>query len=437
MKKNTIILGAAGRDFHNFNVFFKNNSFYNIVCFTAAQIQGISNRTYPSILSGKLYPRGIPIHAEKDLPELVKKHNVSQVVLSYSDLSHEDVMQKAELVLSLGASFLLLGSKDTMIESKKPVIAVCAVRTGAGKSQTTRRIIQLLSSKGKKVVAVRHPMPYGDLKKQIVQRYSSISDLEKFNTTIEEREEYEPLIKMGAVVYSGVDYKKILLQAEKEADVIVWDGGNNDLPFYKPKLFIVVADPLRPGHELKYYPGESNFLSADCILINKINSAKPKNIERIVKNAKKFNPKALIVKASSEIFGIGLQKIRNKKVLVVEDGPSLTHGGMPFGAGAIVARKFGGKMVSPERHSTGSLKEVFKKYKHLRNILPAMGYSPVQIKELEQAINKTKADYVVSATPIDLNLVLKSNKPILHARYELKIKGTPNLETVLKKFGFL
>lgn len=436
-RRKTIILGAAGRDFQNFNVFFRNNPSYEVVCFTAAQITGIAGRKYPPKLAGKLYRKGIPIIPEEKLAQEIKKKKVKEVVLAYSDLSNEEVMHKAQKVLAAGASFTLLGPKDTMIESKKQVIAVCAVRTGAGKSQTTRYIADILIKHGKRVAAIRHPMPYGNLEKQEVQRFKSYKDLEKHNTTIEEREEYEPLIKKGITVFAGVDYEKILRKAEKEADIVLWDGGNNDFPFYKPDLMFVVADPLRAGHEVSYYPGEACFRMADCIIINKCNSAEKKDIEKVEANAGKANPKAEIVKANSVLFAQGAEKIRGKKVLVIEDGPTLTHGGMKFGAGTVIAKKFCAKMVSPEKYASGSIKEAFRKYSHLKNILPALGYNKKELKEMQEILDKMKVDYVVVATPIDLEKVLRIRQQIVRVKYELEEIGKKRIGGIIKKSGLI
>lgn len=416
--KNVIIMGAAGRDFHNFNVFFRENPNYRVVAFTAAQIPGIASRRYPPELAGRFYPKGIPISPEEKLPELVRKYLVDEVVLSYSDLPHTEVMHKASLVLSKGADFVLLGPRSTMLRSKKPVIAVTAVRTGCGKSETTRRVCGIIRRHGLRPVVVRHPMPYGDLLKQAVQRFASYRDLDMQECTIEEREEYEPLIEKGIVVYAGVDYAKILEAAEKEADVIVWDGGNNDFPFFAPDLHIVLTDPLRPGHEISYHPGETNLRMADIVIINKERSAKKSDIEKVRKNIRRCNPKAKIVDADSAITASRPELIKGKRVLVIEDGPTLTHGGMPFGAGTIAAKRYGGKIVDARKYAVD--KSVFKEYPHLKKILPAMGYSPEQLAGLEGTIKRAKCDAVVSGTPIDLRRILRVNKPIVRIRYELK-----------------
>jgi predicted GTPase len=434
-RKKVIIMGAAGRDFHDFNTYFRDKDYYEVVAFTATQIPDIAGRKYPAELAGKLYPGGIPIYPEEQLPGLIKKHNADSVIFSYSDVRHEDVMHKASLVIAAGAEFRMLGSKSTMLKSKKPVIAICAVRTGCGKSQTTRRVSAILRKKGRNVVVVRHPMPYGDLAKQAVQRFASYEDLEKHKCTIEEREEYEPHIDVNTVVYAGVDYQKILNAAEKEADIVLWDGGNNDIPFYKPKLHITVVDPHRPGHEVTYHPGEANLRMADVIIINKVETAHPENIEVVKKNIEKTNPNAIVVEAASPISVENPGAIRGKKVLVVEDGPTLTHGGMAYGAGIVAAKKFGaGEIIDPRLYAVGSINETFKKYSHLSNVLPAMGYSDGQIRELEKTINSSKCDTVIEGTPINLGRLVKVNKPIVKVRYELDEIGHPNLEEILKDF---
>ncbi len=435
MKKKVLILGAAGRDFHNFNTYFRDNPDYEVVAFTATQIPDIAGRKYPAELAGKLYPNGIPIYPEEDMAELVKKHSIDEVVLSYSDLPHQYVMERASMAISAGADFKLMGTKHTMIKSKKPVIAICAVRTGSGKSQTTRRVLDILRNHKKKVISIRHPMPYGDLVKQKVQRYATYSDLDKYECTIEEREEYEPHIDRGGVIYSGVDYEAILRQAESEnPDVILWDGGNNDFSFYKPDLLIVVADPHRPGHEKTFYPGLANFMMANVIVINKEETALPENIDEIRRSAAQFNPKATIIDAASPIFVDRWEEIRGKKVLVIEDGPTLTHGNMQYGAGYVAAVKFGAaEIIDPRPFAVGSIVDTFKKYNHLSKILPAMGYGGKQIKELEETINNSDAELVIVGTPIDLGRVLKMNKPSLRVRYELEEIGKPNLEDVISQ----
>jgi predicted GTPase len=428
-------MGAAGRDFHNFNVYFRDNDDYEVVAFTATQIPGIEERSYPPVLTGKLYPKGIPIYSEELLPKLIREHDVEQVVFAYSDIAHLDVMHLASWVHSVGADFRLMGPNTTMIKSKKPVIAICAVRTGSGKSQTSRRVVQILREKGLKVVVIRHPMPYGDLAEQVVQRFETLDDFKRHKTTIEEMEEYEPHIDRGAIVYAGVDYGKILEEAEKEADVIVFDGGNNDFPFYVPDIHIVIADPHRPGHEVMYHPGETNSRLADVVIINKIDTADPDSIEQVRQTIRVVNPRATIIDAASPLFVDDPEKIRGKRVLVVEDGPTLTHGDMDFGAGWVAAEKFGAaEIVDPRPYAVGSIKETFEKYTHLSEILPAMGYGDKQIKELEQTIAAVEADVVVIGTPIDLNRVVKIDKPSVRVRYELQEIGKPTLIDVLKDF---
>lgn len=426
-------MGAAGRDFHNFNVYFRNNDKYYVAAFTATQIPNIDGRRYPAELAGDLYPGGIPIFPEDELKNLIETLEIDEVVFSYSDVPHEVVMHKASTVIAAGANFRFLGAKDTMLESKKPVVAVCAVRTGSGKSQTTRRVCQILQAKKKKVVVVRHPMPYGDLVKQAVQRFATYEDLDVNNCTIEEREEYEPHIENGVVVFAGVDYEKILRQAEEEADVVVWDGGNNDLPFYKSSIHIVVVDPHRPGHELLYHPGEANFRMADVLIINKMETASPEHIDQVKKNIKLFNPDAAVIEAASPIFVEEHEFVKGKRVLVVEDGPTLTHGEMRYGAGTIAAERFdASEIVDPEPYAVGSIQRTFKKYPHVKKVLPAMGYGENQIKELEATINATPCDLVIEGTPINLGRLLKINKPIVKVSYELDEIGRPNLDDVLK-----
>jgi len=433
-KAEIIIMGAAGRDFHNFNVYFRNNEQYQVVAFTATQIPGIEGRVYPPELAGPLYPSGIPIFPEEQLPQLIKKHNIDQVVFAYSDVSHEYVMHKASLVLANGADFRLMGPTSTMLKSKVPIVSVCAVRTGSGKSQTSRKISLLLKKSGYRVAVIRHPMPYGDLVKQTWQRFATYEDLDKHECTIEEREEYEPHIASGIIVYAGVDYEKILREAEKEADIIVWDGGNNDIPFYKPDLQIVVADPHRPGHELTYYPGETNLRMADIVVINKADTANPDNIQTVRKNTKSVNPNATIIEAASPITVDNPNAIKGKRVLVVEDGPTLTHGNMPYGAGVIVAKKLGAsELVDPRPYAVGSIVAAFQKFQHLGQLLPALGYGKEQIQELQETINATPCDVVVIGTPIDLRRILKINKPAVRAKYELQELGSPTLEDILTK----
>jgi len=434
-KRRVIIMGAAGRDFHNFNVVYRDNPDYEVVAFTATQIPNIEGRKYPAELAGKLYPQGIPIHPESELTELIRNLNVDEVVFSYSDVPHETVMHKAALVNSAGADFKMLSALDTMVKSRKPVIAVVAARTGCGKSQTTRKVIELLQAAGKKVVAVRHPMPYGDLVKQRVQRFAEISDLAKHQCTIEEMEEYEPHVVRGNVIYAGVDYEAILRQAEEEADIIVWDGGNNDTSFYKADLTITVVDPHRPGHELTYYPGETNVLLADVVVINKVDSADHDDIEEVRDNVRNANPQAMIIDAASPISVENPEVIRGKNVLVVEDGPTLTHGEMQYGAGVVAAEKFGAEdLVDPRPFTTKSITETFDKYPEIGVLLPAIGYGEEQIRDLEYTINNTECDAVVIATPIDLRRVLKIDKPSVRVFYELQELGHPNLEDALKDF---
>ena len=429
MKTKVIIMGAAGRDFHNFNIFYRNNNGYEVVCFTASQIPNIDNRIYPPELAGELYPNGIPIYPEKELSELIKKYDVDEVVMAYSDLPYHYVMNRSAIVNAAGADFKLLGPKRTMLKSSKPVIAVCAVRTGCGKSQTSRKVFQILGERYE-VAVIRHPMPYGNLVMQECQRFASRDDLDKYDCTIEEREEYEQYIDMGGVVYAGVDYEKILRKAEK-ADVIIWDGGNNDFPFIKPDLLITVADPHRAGHELSYYPGEVNFRMADVIVINKVDTADERNIEVVRKNAKKVNPKAIIIKASSPVT-VENPDLLDKRVLVIEDGPSTTHGGLKYGAGMIAAKKYGAIPIDPRKYAVGSLKDIIEKFD--LEVLPAMGYSDKQIEELEKSINNANCDAVVSGTPIHLEKILRVNKPIIRARYEMGEEAAQKLEKILNNF---
>ncbi len=433
--KKVLIMGAAGRDFHNFNTYFRDNPDYRVVAFTATQIPDIEGRKYPAVLAGKLYPKGIPIEAESELDRLIADYKVDDVHLAYSDLPHAYVMDKASQVMAAGANFVLLGPDDTMIKSRKPVVSVCAVRTGSGKSQTSRRVAEILQKKGRRVAAIRHPMPYGDLAKQAVQRFATYADLDKHECTIEEREEYEPHIDKGIIVYAGVDYGAILRQAEKEADVILWDGGNNDFSFYKSDLEIVVADPHRAGHELSFYPGAVNFRRAKVIVINKMDTATPEGIETVLASARKVNPKATIIRANSPTIVENGGRITGKRVLVIEDGPTLTHGGMKYGAGIVAARKYGAaEIIDPRPFAVGSIKKTFEKYNHLDNVLPAMGYGDKQTRELAKTIEAIDCDFVVSATPIDITRVIKVSKPILRVGYELEEIGTPTLKDVLKKF---
>jgi len=436
-KQRILIMGAAGRDFHNFNTVFRHNADYAVMAFTATQIPNIEGRRYPAQLAGELYPEGIPIYPESELVDLIRAHDVYQAIFAYSDVSHQYVMEKASIALAAGADFRLMGGKETMLRSSKPVVAVCAVRTGCGKSQTTRYVASQLQAMGHKVVAIRHPMPYGDLVKQKVQRFATYADLDRYDCTIEEREEYEPHIDRGIVVYAGVDYEAILRQAEQEADIILWDGGNNDLPFYKPDLHIVVADPHRPGHELTYYPGAANFRMADVIVLNKIDTADLAAISAVRDSAATVNPAAIIVEAASPIFLPDPGAIRGKRVLVIEDGPTLTHGGMKYGAGIVAARRFGAaEIIDPRPYTVGAITETFKKYPEIGTLLPAMGYGEEQIKDLEETIRRVPCDLVIAATPIDLTRVARIDQPAQRVRYELQVIGEPTLEGILKaRFG--
>jgi predicted GTPase len=437
-QRNVLIMGAAGRDFHNFNVFFKNNENYNVVAFTATQIPNIFGRVYPTELAGKLYPNGIKIYEESELVELIKKLKVDEVVFSYSDVTFEYVMTKASIVNAAGASFRLMGAEETMIKSTKPVISVLAVRTGCGKSQTSRKIVQILQNAGKKVVAIRHPMPYGDLVKQKVQRFATLDDLKEHECTIEEIEEYEPHIARGGIIYAGVDYEAILREAEKEADIILWDGGNNDLSFYKADLTFTVVDPHRPGHELRYYPGNTSLRMADVVIVNKVDSAGSEGISEVHKNVKKVNPNAIVIDANSPLTVDHPELIKGKHVLVVEDGPTLTHGEMKYGAGTVAAQRMGAKeIVDPRPFTVKSITATYNKYPNIGILLPAMGYGDEQIKDLEETINKTECDSVIIGTPIDLGRILKINKPSTRVMYELEEIGDVKLETVLKLKGLL
>lgn len=436
VRTKVIIMGAAGRDFHNFNTYFRDNENYKVVAFTATQIPDIEGRTYPKELAGKLYPKGIPIYDEEKLADVIKKAEAEVCVLSYSDLPYDYVMHLASKVMALGPNFWMLGKKVTSIKSSKPIISVCAVRTGCGKSQTTRKIAVTLSKMGLKVVAIRHPMPYDpDLNSQASQRYGSLEDLDKYRCTIEEREEYEPLITNGIILYAGIDYEKILREAEKEADIIIWDGGNNDFPFYKSDLEIVVTDPHRPGHEVSYYPGEVNLRTADVVIINKMSTADREGVDIVRKNIAKSNPDAIVVDAASPLTVEGWEKIRGKRVLVVEDGPTLTHGDMEYGAGALAAWKFGAKeLVDPRPQAVGTIKATFKKYNHLGTILPAMGYGKKQISELENTINAIDCDLVLIGTPIDLTRIVDIKHESLRVKYDLQEIGHPDLMDVIKPF---
>ncbi len=437
-KKNVIIIGAAGRDFHNFNTYYRNNEQYNVVAFTAAQIPDIDGRKYPAELAGELYPDGIPIVAEEELPTLIKEKNINDCTFSYSDVPYERVMRLGAVVNAAGANFNLLGPNDTMVASSKPVVAVVATRTGCGKSQTSRKVIEYLMAKGLKVVAVRHPMPYGNLVAQKVQRFAEVADLEKHKCTIEEMEEYEPHVVRGNVIYAGVDYEAILREAEKDpagCDVILWDGGNNDFSFYKPDLTITVADPHRPGHELSYYPGEVNMRLADVIVINKMDSASPEGIQTVRESIAEVNPNAVVVDGASPIKVDNPELIKGKRVLVVEDGPTLTHGEMKLGAGTVAAQKYGAaEIIDPRPYTVGKLSETFKIYPKIGVLLPAMGYSDEQLKDLETTINNVDCDAVIIGTPIDLSRIVKINKPTTRVYYDLQEIGTPDLEGILNEF---
>jgi predicted GTPase len=428
----TIIMGAAGRDFHNFNVFFRDNRDYEVVAFTATQIPNIEGRKYPAELAGELYPKGIPIYPESELTSLIKEFKVDQVIFAYSDVPHAYVMHKASTVLAAGADFRLMGMASTQLKSTRPVVSICAVRTGSGKSQTTRRVSKILRGMGYTVAAIRHPMPYGDLVKQRVQRYANYADLDRYECTIEEREEYEPHLDNGVIVYAGVDYEAILRQAEKEVDIILWDGGNNDFSFYVPDLSIVVADPHRPGHEIGYHPGETTARAADVFVINKVDTANPENVILVRNNLYLLNPKATVIEAASPLFVDDPDAIRGKRVLVIEDGPTLTHGEMAYGAGYIAARRFGAaEIVDPRPFAVGSIAETFRKYPKTGTILPAMGYGEEMVHELEQTIANADVDLVLIATPIDLTRIMKIDKPHQRVRYELQEIGQPTLEDIL------
>jgi predicted GTPase len=437
MPIKTIIMGAAGRDFHNFNTFFRGNRDYEVVAFTATQIPDIEGRLYPHELAGDLYPNGIPIQAEEELAELIQKHDVEQVVFAYSDVPHEYVMHKGALVNAAGADFRLMGTRYTQIKANKPVVSVCAVRTGSGKSQTTRRVSLILREMGYRVAAIRHPMPYGNLIRQEVQRFADYDDLDEQECTIEEREEYEPHLDSGVIVYAGVDYEKIIRQAEQEVDIVLWDGGNNDFPFYKSDFQIVVADPHRPGHETRYYPGETNARLADVFVINKVDTADPDDVIAVRESLRRLNPDAIQIEAASPLFVEDPEVIRGKRVLVVEDGPTLTHGEMAYGAGYVAARRFGAaEVVDPRPFAVKSIAATYEKYPTTGPILPAMGYGNTQMKELEETINTSDVDMVIIGTPIDLNRIITINKPSQRVRYELQEIGQPTLKDLLmKKFG--
>jgi len=433
-KIKVIIMGAAGRDFHNFNVYFRNNSNYEVVAFTATQIPDIAGRKYPAELSGPLYPEGIPIYSEEELPDLIRGKQIDQVILAYSDLPHQYVMDKASIVLANGADFRLMGPKSTMLKSNLSVVSICAVRTGCGKSQTTRKVTDILKKKGYKIAVIRHPMPYGDLREQIWQRYENYSDLDRYNCTIEEREEYEPHLDRGNILYAGVDYQEILTRAEKDADIIVWDGGNNDLPFYKPDLHIVVTDPHRVGHEMTYYPGEANLRMADVVVMNKIDTADLDKVNQLRENIHQLAPEAILIEAASPLTVDHPELIRGKKVLVVEDGPTLTHGEMKYGAGVVAAQKYGAKeIIDPRPYAVGTIKDTYTKYPGIGTLLPAMGYGKKQIQELEDTINAVDCDIVIIGTPIDLSRIIKINKKSIRVKYELQEIGRPNLEEILSQ----
>jgi len=433
--KRVLIMGAAGRDFHNFNTYFRNNEEYQVVCFTATQIPNIEGRKYPAALAGASYPEGIPIHPEEELTDLIKKEKIDLVVFSYSDVSHEYVMQKGSQVLAAGANYMLLTPDKTQIKANVPVISVCAVRTGCGKSQTSRKIVSLLKASGKKVVALRHPMPYGNLAEQAVQRFATYEDLDRHDCTIEEREEYEPYIDEGLVIYAGVDYEQIVRQAEKEADILIWDGGNNDMSFVKPDLEITVLDPLRPGHERSYYPGETNFLTADVLVINKYKQASAEQLNKVLENIKHCNPKAKVIKGASTLTVDKPEEVKGKKVLVIEDGPTLTHGGMSYGAGMVAADLFeADEIVDPKPYAVGSIKDAYTKYPQLGKLIPALGYYEDQLEDLEKSINDTPCDLVLVGSPIDITRVVDIKKPSMRVRYDLEEIGEPTLDTILKDF---
>ena len=437
-KKNVIIIGAAGRDFHNFNTYYRNNDGYKVVAFTAAQIPDIEDRLYPPSLAGSLYPDGIPIYSEEILPRLIKDLEADECVFSYSDVSYSTVMGISAIVNASGADFILLGPNSTMLKSSKPVISVCAVRTGCGKSQTSRKVIKLLMDRNLNAIVIRHPMPYGDLEKQKLQRFASLDDLQKHNCTIEEMEEYEPHIVRGNIIYAGVDYEAILRAAENDpagCDLIVWDGGNNDFSFYQPDLAITLLDPHRPDHEISYYPGEVNLRTADVAIINKVDSANQESIRRVENNIRNINPGAVIIKAESKITVSDPQLIEGKRVLAVEDGPTLTHGEMKIGAGTIASQRYGAiELVDPRPYIVGKLVETFETYKDIGILLPAMGYDEQQLRDLEETINNTDCDSVVIGTPIDLSRIIKINKPFVRVNYELAEVGSPNLNEVLNDF---
>ncbi len=427
-------MGAAGRDFHNFNTYYRDNPEFEVVAFTATQIPNIENRTYPPHLAGKLYPGGIPIYPEEMLPQIIREKGVEEVVFAYSDIPHVEVMHKASLVLSNEADFTLLGNRKIRLKSSKPLVSILAVRTGSGKSQTTRRVAAIFKEMGKKIAVIRHPMPYGDLLSQEVERFATYEDLDRYHTTIEEREEYEPHIDSGTVVFAGVDYEKILREAEKEADVILWDGGNNDFSFYDSDLQIVVADPFRAGHELLYHPGEVNIRSADIVIINKVDTAKREDVETVRKDIESVNSSATLIECASPITMEGDGELKGKRVIAVEDGPTLTHGGMKIGAAYIASKRAGATIVDPRPFAVESIREVYRKYQHLSEVLPAMGYSKKQIEELQETINNADCDAVVTGTPIDIRRLIKTDKPIIHCRYELSELTKPGLKEILTEF---
>ncbi len=437
MSRRVVIMGAAGRDFHNFNVVFRENPEYEVVAFTAAQIPNIAGRVYPQELAGPRYPRGIPILPEEELPRIVRENDVDLVVLSYSDLLHEEVMHKASRVLALGADFMLLGPKATMLKSRLPVIAITATRTGSGKSTVTRYVTGLLRKAGRRVAVIRHPMPYGDLRKQVAQRFATLEDLDRYGCTIEEREEYEPHIRAGNTVYAGVDYREVLRLAEEDADVIVWDGGNNDFPFIEPSLLIAVADALRPGQEVGSYPGETNLLMADIVVINKTDTAPSEAVKSIMRNISSLNPKARVMTTGSKVFGEGLEAIRGKRVAVVEDGPTVTHGGLSHGIGFIAAERYGAAVVDPREAAVGSIRETYLQYPHIGPVIPSMGYSQQQINDLRETLERVECDYIISATPTDLTRLFKTNKPIIHVRYELDDMGQTVIIDELRRLGLI
>jgi predicted GTPase len=432
-QQRLIILGAAGRDFHDFNVFWRDNPAYEVVAFTAAQIPDIAGRTYPPELAGPRYPRGVPIYDESALPGLIREHRIDVCAIAYSDLAHEEVMHKASLVNACGANFMILGYRATQLSARKPVIAVCAVRTGCGKSQTSRAVVRILKSLGKKVAAVRHPMPYGDLTKQVCMRFATFDDLDRYDCTIEEREEFEPHVAAGNVVYAGIDYARILREAESEAEVILWDGGNNDMPFFQPDLTICVTDPLRPGHEVRYYPGETNLRMADVVVVNKMDTARLVDADTVLSNIAAVNPRATVVRCNSPLTVNDAAIVRGKRALVVEDGPTVTHGEMAFGAGYVAAKQYGAAaIVDPRPTAVGSIRATFAKYPHCTEVLPAVGYGAKQIAELEQTINAAACDVVLVGTPIDLTRVLKINKPALRVTYELEEQRPGQLEAAVR-----